>query len=675
MSTDLLKNILFPSDLKKLDLTELPKLSEELRQFIVDIVSSNPGHFGASLGVVELTVALHYVFNTPYDRIVWDVGHQAYGHKILTGRREEFHTNRKYKGISGFPKISESEYDSFGVGHSSTSISAALGMAKAAVFNKEEDRQIIAVIGDGSMTAGLAFEGLNNAGIEKTNLLVILNDNNMAIDPNVGALKEYLLDITTSKTYNKFKNDVWNLLGHLNKLGHNYRKLAQQIDNSVKSLLLRHSNLFESFNFRYFGPVDGHDVVYLTKLLTDLKDIKGPKLLHVVTQKGKGFKQAELNQTAWHAPGKFNKDTGEILKIKSDEPLPPKYQDVFGHTILELAKQNEKIVGITPAMPTGSSLNIMMKEMPERTFDVGIAEQHAVTFSAGLAIEGMLPFCNIYSTFMQRAYDQVIHDVAIQNLNVVFCLDRGGLVGDDGATHHGVYDLAYMRSIPNITVSAPMNEEELRNLMYTAQLLNKGPFSIRYPRGRGVMPEWKTPFKEIPVGKGRLVRKGTDIAILSIGNIGNYVVEASKELAKKHIDVTHYDMRFVKPIDKEILHEVGKSFKAVITIEDGTIVGGFGSAVLEFMSENGYSINIKRLGVPDQFIDHGTPQELHRECGFDVEGIIKTVKSMINQTYCRMQGSFVSEKFAYFKQFYIFAFLKFTCLDGGIGRRAGLKHQ
>lgn len=629
MSTDLLKNILFPSDLKKLDLTELPKLSEELRQFIIDIVSTNPGHFGASLGVVELTVALHYVFNTPYDRIVWDVGHQAYGHKILTGRREEFHTNRKYKGISGFPKITESEYDSFGVGHSSTSISAALGMAKAAGFKKEDDRQIVAVIGDGSMTAGLAFEGLNNAGIEKTNILVILNDNNMAIDPNVGALKEYLLDITTSKTYNKLKNDVWNLLGHLNKLGHNYRKLAQQIDNAVKSILLRHSNLFESLNFRYFGPVDGHDVVYLTKLLTDLKDIKGPKLLHVVTQKGKGFKQAELNQTTWHAPGKFDKNTGEILKITTDEPLPPKYQDVFGHTILELAKQNEKIVGITPAMPTGSSLNMMMKEMPERTFDVGIAEQHAVTFSAGLAIEGMLPFCNIYSTFMQRAYDQVIHDVAIQNLNLVFCLDRGGLVGDDGATHHGVYDLAYMRSIPNITVSAPMNEEELRNLMYTAQLKNKGPFSIRYPRGRGVMPEWKTPFEEIPVGKGRLVRKGSDIAILSIGHIGNYVVEASKELAKKHIDVAHYDMRFVKPIDEEILHEVGKSFKAVITIEDGTIVGGFGSAVLEFMSENGYSINIKRLGVPDQFIDHGTPQELHRECGFDVEGIIKTVKSMI----------------------------------------------
>jgi len=629
MSKELLKHILFPSDLKELDLTDLPKVSEELRQFIIDIVSTNPGHFGASLGVVELTVALHYVFNTPNDKIVWDVGHQAYGHKILTGRRDLFHTNRRFKGISGFPKITESVYDAFGVGHSSTSISAALGMAKAAGFKKEHDRQIVAVIGDGSMTAGLAFEGLNNAGIEKTNLLVILNDNNMAIDPNVGALKEYLLDITTSKTYNKLKTDVWNLLGHLNKLGHNYRKLAQQIDNAVKTFLLRQSNLFESLNFRYFGPVDGHDVVYLTKILTDLKDIKGPKLLHVVTQKGKGFKQAELNQTAWHAPGKFDKNTGEILKVKSDKPVSPKYQDVFGHTILELARKNDKIVGITPAMPSGSSLNIMMKEMPERTFDVGIAEQHAVTFSAGLAVEGMLPFCNIYSSFMQRAYDQVVHDVAIQNLNVIFCLDRGGLVGEDGATHHGVYDLAFMRGIPNMTVSAPMNEQELRNLMYTAQLPDKGPFSIRYPRGRGVMPEWNTPMEEIKVGVARLIRKGSDIAILSIGHVGNFAVEASKKLAKKHIDVAHYDMRFVKPIDKKVLHEVGKNFKAVITVEDGTIIGGFGSAVLEFMSDNDYAIKVKRLGVPDRFIDHGTPQELQHECGFDAEGIAKAVESMI----------------------------------------------
>jgi 1-deoxy-D-xylulose-5-phosphate synthase len=629
MSGELLKNILFPEDLKKLDITELPKLSHELRQFIIDVVSSNPGHFGASLGVVELTVALHYVFNTPYDRIVWDVGHQAYGHKILTGRRDVFHANRKYKGISGFPKPSESEYDAFGVGHSSTSISAALGMAKAAYFKNEKDRQIVAVIGDGSMTAGMAFEGLNNAGSEKNNMLVILNDNNMAIDPNVGALKEYLLDITTSKTYNKFKNDVWNLLGYLNKLGHNYQKLAQQIENSIKTFLLRQSNLFESLNFRYFGPVDGHDVVYLTKILSDLKDIQGPKLLHVVTQKGKGFKQAEQDQTAWHAPGKFDKATGEIFKVKSDKPVAPKYQDLFGHTLLELAKQNEKIVGITPAMPTGSSLNIMMKEMPERIFDVGIAEQHAVTFSAGLAIEGMLPFCNIYSSFMQRAYDQVIHDVAIQKLHVVFCLDRGGLVGEDGATHHGVYDLAYMRSIPNMIVSAPLNEEELRNLMYTAQLENNGPFSIRYPRGRGVMPDWKTSFKKIKIGKGQQIRKGDDIAILSIGHVGNYVIEASKILAKSYqMDVAHYDMRFAKPIDEEILHDVGKNFKAVITIEDGTVVGGFGSAVLEFMNDHGYNPVIKRMGVPDRFIEQGTPQELHHECGFDVEGIIKEVKAL-----------------------------------------------
>jgi 1-deoxy-D-xylulose-5-phosphate synthase len=623
MPGELLKNIIIPEDLKKLDVSQLPQISQELRQYIIDIVSSNPGHFGASLGVVELTIALHYVFNTPYDRIIWDVGHQAYGHKILTGRREVFHTNRKYKGISGFPKISESEYDAFGVGHSSTSISAALGMATAAAFKNEQDRKIVAVIGDGSMTAGLAFEGLNNAGSKNTNLLVILNDNNMAIDPNVGALKEYLLDITTSKTYNKLKNDVWHLLGHLNKLGQNYQKLAQQIENSVKSFLLRQSNLFESLNFRYFGPVDGHDVVYLTKILNDLKDIPGPKLLHVITQKGKGFKQAEKDQTVWHAPGVFDKNTGEILSINLDKPCAPRYQDVFGITIVELAKQNEKIVGITPAMPTGCSLNLMMKEMPERAFDVGIAEQHAVTFAAGLAIEGMIPFCNIYSSFMQRAYDQVIHDVALQNLNVVFCLDRGGLVGEDGATHHGVFDLAYMRCIPNMIVASPINEEELRNLMYTAQLGGKGPFTIRYPRGRGVLTEWIKPFKEIPIGKGQLIRKGTDIAILSIGHVGNFVMEASDKLAKKHIDVAHYDMRFVKPIDTEILHEAGRKFKHIITIEDGTIVGGFGSAVLEFMNQHGYNTKIKMMGVPDRFVDQGSPQDLYAECGFDVDAIVE----------------------------------------------------
>jgi len=629
MPGEILKNILFPSDLKKLELEQLPQLSNELRQFIIDIVSSNPGHFGASLGVVELTVALHYVFNTPYDRIIWDVGHQAYGHKILTGRRDVFYTNRKYKGISGFPKVSESEYDAFGVGHSSTSISAALGMAKASQFKNEPDRKIVAVIGDGSMTAGLAFEGLNNAGIEKTNILVILNDNNMAIDPNVGALKEYLLDITTSKTYNKLKNDVWHVLGHLNKLGQNYQKLGQQIENSIKSFLLHQSNLFESLNFRYFGPVDGHDVVYLTKILNDLKDIPGPKLLHVITQKGKGFKQAEIDQTIWHAPGIFDKKTGEILTIKSDKLLPPRYQDVFGETILELARLNDKIVGITPAMPTGSSLNIMMKEMPERTFDVGIAEQHAVTFSAGLAIEGMIPFCNIYSSFMQRSYDQLIHDVALQNLNVVFCLDRGGLVGEDGATHHGVYDLAYMRCIPNLIISAPMDEIELRNLMFTAQLENKGPFSIRYPRGRGVIPDWKKPFEEIQIGKGRIIRKGSDIAILSIGHIGNIVTEAAKILDKQHIDIAHYDMRFVKPIDEEILHEVAKKFKIVLTIEDASTIGGFGSAVTEFINDNGYNIIVKRLGIPDKFIDHGSPQELYKECGLDAESIAETVKRLI----------------------------------------------
>lgn len=638
MPGEILKNILFPSDLKKLELTQLPQLSGELRQFIIDIVSSNPGHFGASLGVVELTVALHYVFNTPYDRIIWDVGHQAYGHKILTGRRDIFHTNRKYKGISGFPKVSESEYDAFGVGHSSTSISAALGMAKAAQFKNEKDRQIVAVIGDGSMTAGLAFEGLNNAGIEKTNILVILNDNNMAIDPNVGALKEYLLDITTSKTYNKLKNDVWHVLGHLNKLGQNYQKLGQQIENAIKTFLLHQSNLFESLNFRYFGPVDGHDVVYLTKILTDLKDIPGPKLLHVITQKGKGFKQAELDQTVWHAPGLFDKKTGEIFTIKSEKPIPPRYQDVFGETVLELARENKKIVGITPAMPTGSSLNIMMKEMPERTFDVGIAEQHAVTFSAGLAIEGMLPFCNIYSSFMQRSYDQLIHDVALQNLNVVFCLDRGGLVGEDGATHHGVYDLAYMRCIPNLVISAPMNEIELRNLMFTAQLENKGPFSIRYPRGRGVIADWKKPFEEIPVGEGRLIRKGSDVAVLSIGHVGNFVVEASEMLEKSHIDITHYDMRFVKPIDEKILHEAGKKFRLIITVEDGTILGGFGSAVTEFMNENGYNVIIKRLGIPDKFIDHGTPQDLYKECGLDAESIAEVVKRMIQPSILSHTG-------------------------------------
>ncbi len=626
----LLKNIKYPSDLRKLKETDLIQVSRELRQFIIDVVSYNPGHFGSSLGVVELTVALHYVFNTPYDKIIWDVGHQSYAHKILTGRKEKFHTYRKYKGISGFPKPCESEYDAFGVGHSSTSISAALGMAVASRQNGDKDRHIIAVIGDGAMSAGLAFEGLNNVGMQNTNLLVILNDNNIAIDKNLGALKEYLLDIATSRTYNKLKDEIWNMLGRIRKIGPNTQALIQKIDSGLKSIVLKQGNLFEALNIRYFGPIDGHDVVYLTKVLNDLKNIPGPKLLHCLTKKGKGFKQAEIDQTTWHAPGKFNKKTGKIIKVNNGNSEPPKYQDVFGHTIVELAEKNSKIVGITPAMATGSSLNIMMEKMPDRTYDVGIAEQHAVTFSAGLAIQGMIPFCNIYSTFMQRAYDQVIHDAAIQNLNIVFCLDRGGLVGDDGATHHGAYDLAYMRCIPNMTVSAPMNEEELRNLMFTAQQDNMGPFVIRYPRGNGVMTNWRKPFKAIPVGKARIIRKGTDIAIITIGHVGNFVIDACNRLDLENINAAHYDMRFVKPLDQEILHEIFIKFKNIITVEDGTIVGGFGSAVLEFMNENNYHARLKRLGIPDKFVDHGSPQELYKECGYDTESIYFAVKKMVN---------------------------------------------
>ncbi len=627
-----------PSDLKKLHPDNLTALSSEIRQFIIDVVSSNPGHLGASLGVVELTIALHYIFNTPEDTVIWDVGHQAYGHKILTGRKDVFRTNRKYKGISGFPKLSESPHDCFGVGHSSTSISAALGMAVASGLLQEKDRQFVAVIGDGSLTGGLAFEGLNNAGIRNSNLLVILNDNNIAIDPNVGALKDYLLDITTSHTYNKIKDDVWHLLGKIRKLGPKAREAVQLIENGLKTALLKHSNLFESLNFRYFGPVDGHDVVYLTSILKDLKHIPGPKLLHVRTVKGKGFPQAELNQTIWHAPGLFDKDTGEILKIKSEKPSPPRYQDVFGHTILELAEKNEKIVGITPAMPTGCSLNIMMKKMPDRTFDVGIAEQHAVTFSAGLAVKGLVPFCNIYSSFIQRAYDQVIHDVALQNLNVVFCLDRGGLVGDDGATHHGFFDLAFMRSVPNMTISAPMNEEELRNLMYTAQLTDMGPFSIRYPRGNGVMADWRRPFTRIKVGKGRKLRDGSDLAILSIGHPGNFAATACKKLEIENISVAHFDMRFLKPLDEEILHYVFKNFNKVITLEDGMITGGFGSAVLEFMADNDYNARVTRLGIPDRFVDQGTLQELYAECGFDEAGIIKAAQKMVGKRILSSTG-------------------------------------
>lgn len=626
----LLQQINIPKDLReKISEDELPQLCEELRDFIVDVVSQKGGHFGASLGVIELTVALHYVFNTPDDKLVWDVGHQAYGHKILTGRREQFHTNRIYKGISGFPKPKESEYDTFGVGHSSTSISAALGMAVADKY-KKEDRQHVAIIGDGSMTAGLAFEGMNHGGVENTNLLIVLNDNCMAIDPNVGALKDYLTDITTSHTYNKVKDEVWHLLGKVSKFGPNAQAIVQKIENGIKSTLLKQSNLFESLNFRYFGPVDGHDVNYMAKVLEDLKDIPGPKILHCITEKGKGYQPAEDgNTTQWHAPGIFNKDTGEIVKISPNKPSPPKYQDVFGHSIVELAEKNDKIVGVTPAMPSGCSLNIMMEAMPDRAFDVGIAEQHAVTFSAGMAAQGLIPFCNIYSSFMQRAYDQVIHDVALQNLPVVFCLDRGGLVGADGATHHGAYDLAYFRCIPNMIVSSPMNEEELRNLMFTAQAENNGPFSIRYPRGTGTTADWKTPFKKVKIGTGRRVKNGDDVAILTIGDIGNYAVKATEELDKKGIHIAHYDMRFVKPLDEILLHEVFGKFKKVITVENGCIQGGMGSAVLEFMADNNYQAEVKRLGIPDKFIEHGTQPELYNECSFDDKAIIATVKSLL----------------------------------------------
>ncbi len=617
-----------PEDLKKYKDEELIEISKELRQYIINVVSESPGHFASSLGVVELTVALHYVFNSPYDKIVWDVGHQAYGHKILTGRRESFCTNRQLGGLCGFPSIFESEYDAFGVGHSSTSISAALGMAVSSCLQGQKDKHVIAVIGDGAMTGGLAFEGMNNAGVENSNLLIILNDNNMSIDPNVGGLNQYLLDITTSKSYNKVKDDVWNVLGKIRKIGPNTRSLIQKIENGVKSVIMKQSNIFEAMNLRYFGPVNGHDVNQLVKVLDDLKDIKGPKILHVLTKKGKGFEVAENDQTTWHAPGKFNKDTGERIVVKSNKKEAPKFQDVFGNTLVELAKKNKKIVGITPAMPSGSSMKIMMEAIPERAFDVGIAEQHAVTFSAGLAVDGMLPFCNIYSTFMQRAYDQVIHDVALQNLNVVFCLDRGGLVGDDGATHHGVFDLAYMRTVPNMTVAAPMDEPDLRNMMYTAQLPNKGPFSIRYPRGRGVTPEWKTEMKELQVGKARLIKDGENVVILSIGAIGNLVKEVDSILSKENISFAHYDMRFVKPLDEELLHKLFKKYDKFITLEDGVIQGGFGSAVIEFMVDNEYNAKIKRLGIPDEFIEHGTQQELYHICGYDVDGICKAVREI-----------------------------------------------
>jgi 1-deoxy-D-xylulose-5-phosphate synthase len=622
----LLAKVNLPEDLRALPMEDLVQFCNELREFIISTVSVNGGHFGASLGVVELSTALHYVFNTPYDQLIWDVGHQAYGHKILTGRREQFHTNRVYGGISGFPKRSESVYDTFGVGHSSTSISAAVGMAVAA-RKKGENRKVVAVIGDGAMTGGMAFEALNHGGWENADMLVVLNDNCMSIDANVGALMEYLTDIRSSNTYNRLKTEVWNLLGKWKNLGESARILASKVEDVLTASHSKPGMLFEALGFRYFGPIDGHDVNHLVRILDDMKKIPGPKLLHIVTVKGKGFELAEKDQTKWHAPGLFDKITGEIKK-SAGGPKPPKYQDVFGWTMIELAKQNEKIMGVTPAMPSGCSLKFMLAEMPDRAFDVGIAEQHAVTFSAGLATQGMVPFCNIYSTFMQRAYDQVIHDVCIQNLNVVFCLDRGGLVGQDGATHHGAFDLAYFRCIPNLVVSAPMNEQELRNLMFTASQENMGPFSIRYPRGEGVMVDWQTPLEAIPVGKGRKIQDGEEIAILSIGHPGNFVQDAMATLNEKGIYPAHYDIRFVKPIDEDLLHEVFAKYKQIITVEDGCIMGGFGSAVLEFMADNQYFAQVKRLGIPDKFIHHGKPEELWRDCGYDTNAIIAAAVEM-----------------------------------------------
>lgn len=625
----LLQTIQSPDDLRLLNKEQLHQVCEELRQYIIDVVSVHGGHFGASLGVVELTVALHYIYNTPYDQLVWDVGHQAYGHKILTGRKDNFHTNRKYKGISGFPKRSESVYDTFGVGHSSTSISGALGMAIAAKY-KGENRKSVAVIGDGAMTAGMTFEAMNHAGISDADMLIILNDNNMSIDANVGALREYLTDINISPTYNRLKVDIWKALGKL-PVGKNFsREMASKLEHSIKGFINKNSNLFEALKIRYFGPIDGHNITKLVDTLTDLKKIPGPKILHIVTVKGKGYALAEKDQTKWHAPGLFDKITGEIYKKHYETPQPPKYQDVFGHTIIELAEMDKRIFGITPAMPSGSSLKFMMEKMPDRAIDVGICEQHAVTLSAGMATQGLKVFCNIYSSFMQRAYDQVVHDVAIQKLPVIFCLDRAGLVGEDGPTHHGAYDIPFFRCIPNMIISAPMNESELRNLMYTAQLdSNKNPFVIRYPRGEGMMPEWRTPFEEITVGKGRKLKDGQDVAILTLGHPGNFATAAIRELKTEGLNPAHYDMRFAKPLDEAMLHEVFSKYDKVVTVEDGTIIGGFGSAILEFMAQHNYHASVKMLGIPDRLVEHGTPKELHRECGYDAAGIAQTVREMM----------------------------------------------
>lgn len=620
----LLEQIKYPDDLRKLEVSKLEEVCSDLRQFIIKVLADNPGHFASSLGTVELTVALHYVFNTPYDKIVWDVGHQAYSHKILTGRREVFSSLRKMKGISGFPNPAESEYDAFIAGHASVSISAALGMAIASSI-KQEDKNIISVIGDGSMTGGLCFEGLNNASSNPNNLLIILNDNNIAIDNNIGGISEYLTSITTSHTYNKVRDTVFRGMKKLKLISDDKKGFLLRFNNSLKALLTRQHNLFEGFSIRYFGPVDGHDINGLIKILNDIKGLRGPKILHIKTVKGKGFAPAEKAATVWHAPGKFDPITGERI-IKRSLNEPQLYQDVFGHTLLEMAKENEKIVGITPAMPTGCSMNILMRELPGRAFDVGIAEAHAVTFSAGLAKEGMIPFCNIYSTFTQRAYDQIIHDVALQKLNVVFCLDRAGLVGEDGATHHGAFDLAYLRCIPNLTIASPINEHALRNLMHTAIQAGAGPFFIRYPRGKGELTDWRNKQEVLPVGKGMELKTGKKTAVLSIGPIG-YIAKKAIQLAEEKgaEPIGHYDMIYLKPIDEELLHQVAQHYETIVTVENGTIKGGLGSAVIEFLTDNHYPNKVKRIGIPDQFIEHGSIPELYTLCGLDAESISKAL--------------------------------------------------
>jgi len=623
-SKNILNSIHYPDELRRLKLNQLPQLCDELRQFVINELSQNPGHFGSTLGVIELTVALHYVYNTPNDRLVWDVGHQAYAHKILTGRRDQFHTNRKFKGLKPFPSPEESEYDSFTCGHASNSISAALGMAVAAKKLGEDRRRVVAIIGDGAMSGGLAFEGLNNVSESDNDMLIVLNDNKMSIDRSVGGFKKYLLSITTTPSYNKWRYRLARVLGKLGLMKDGGRERLIRFNNSVKSLLTKQQNIFEGMNIRYFGPVDGHDVIELVRALRTIKDMRGPKMLHIHTTKGKGFAPAEEVPAEWHAPGLFDAETGERFE-SSEEGKPPRFQDVFGHTLLELAQHNKKIVGVTPAMPTGCSLNIMMEKMPCRCFDVGIAEGHAVTFSGGMAKDGLIPFCNVYSSFLQRAYDNIIHDVAIARLNVVLCIDRGGLVGEDGPTHHGAFDLAFLRTIPNLTIAAPYDEHELRRLMYTAQLPDMGPFAIRYPRGRGKLVDWRCPLEAVKVGRGRKLHDGDDIAILSIGSIGNLAAEAIATAESKGISVAHYDMRFLKPLDEEILHEVGRKYKHVITLENGTIKGGLGSAVLEFMAEHGYKPDVHLMGLPDQFIEHGSVPELCRLCEIDAESIVREI--------------------------------------------------